>query len=257
MHRDEVKLKSSKLEGAITENKAVQEALDAVRIQLEEMTIKLKLSESEKYESDLHLKLLKFQSIQLLHELAVMTMERDQFKSTPPVRKVHPVYSDMHDGGSAREDLERQNAGYKEQIAKLASDVSLLKKQNEELEKEKASRQQQQMMQFQQQQQLPVNRDRAFSSVLSKPRPMNNSGMNEKEMLLETMVIDLQKKTGMINQELSEVKEKYFYDLFSRLKGSAPSKQEVNALYVELLTHGPRSVNDWESWLKSKLKSKK
>ena len=206
------------------------------------------MSESNKSDFELHLNLLKFQSIQLLHELAVMTMEREQAKSTPPPRKTHLAHSDAHDGGGAREDLERQNEGYKEQIAALAMEVSSLKKQNDELEKEKAARQQLLL-----QPQVPMNRDRAFSSVVVKPRPMKNE-MNEKEKLLETMVIDLQRKNGMISQELSEVKEKYFYDLLTKLKGNTSARQE---LYIELLTYGPKSVNEWEGWIKAKLKKSK
>lgn len=216
--------------------------LEESRLKVEDLTVRLKISESEKIECEMHINLLKFQAMQLLREVATMTLEKEQLKVSQSPKKPHLTYSDIGEEALMREELERQNAEFKEKISRLASQISTLKSQKEELEKEKLSRQSSQ------------TRDRSKSTAMPK-QGLGAYKVEDTTELLQSIVIDLQKKNGLISQELSDVKEKYFFDLALRIKEKLRIKGNVDSLYTEFLMHGPQNVNEWSDWITTKLKT--
>lgn len=222
--------------------------LKANQTKIEQLSIELKVSETGKFGSDAHASLLKFQTRQLLHEIAVMTVEREEQRAAQSTqhaegRRAHLIHSEQHEDLGTWEELERQNAGYKEQIVQLGTQITILKAQKEELEKEKAA------------QQIAQVRERAQSTIVPPKKRAPDPAQEENVVLIQSIMMDLQKKLSALNEELSEVKEKYFYDLAERIKKKLRSKVQLPRLYSEFLSHGPQRVDMWADWITAMIKA--
>jgi hypothetical protein len=187
--------------------------------------------------------LLRYQARQLLHEIALLTAEREKSGMS---RNAQLVYSNqIAEGIALIEQMEVQNAGYREQLSHLSAEVARVRsdaqEEARELRKDLAHLREE------------LTAERLHSLKLQLIVSKHQLAREEADEQQLIGLAKLQQACEQLRAENADIKQRYFYSLAVSIKLHTQGTWEVAKLYCEELPKEGVPIDGWPKWISRKM----